>query len=109
MKHRSWSLLIVALLVACASLVTPTSFDQQLAYTLGQTTAVRKTCIDLLDRSRISPNTGVECLTQTNAARSAVQTAKVLGDSTGGRDQLEIAQRALVALETYLKEKEGVQ
>jgi glutamate-1-semialdehyde aminotransferase len=107
---KNLALIVLAVLItACASLATPTSMDQRLGYALGSTTAVRQTCADLRSRQRLTMANAEKCLTQTDAARIAVELARSAmgrGDITTAQGQLAAATAILASLEAMLKESQ---
>lgn len=97
--------LLLALMVGCASLTTPLSFDQRIAYALAQNTAARQTCTDLVDRSRMDAAEGQQCMDFTDEVRAAIEAAKAMG-AEAGADQLRAVQMALLRLEAYLQARQ---
>ena len=90
--------IVGAFLTGCQTMGTVTD---PLAQMKGQVLAARQTCIDLLNRDRLTGDGGVKCLTITNQASSAIGVARL----SGNPQDLESAKNALIALETYLKEQ----
>lgn len=94
--------LLLALLVGCASITAPLSFDQRIAYALAQNSAARATCTDMVDRSRMDAAEGQQCMDFTDEVRAAIEAAKAMG-AEAGADQLRAVQMALLRLEAYLQ------
>ncbi len=94
--------LLLAVLVGCASLTKPLTFEDRLAYALAQTTAARATCTDLVDRNRMDAAEGQQCMDFTDEVRAAIEAARGMG-AEAGADQLRAVQAALLRLEAYLQ------
>lgn len=100
--RRIISALVVALAASCASLVTPTSFDQRAAYVQGSITSTRNTCAGLLERGRMSVEDGRTCLSTTDQANDALRAARTTTGSPA-EDALATAQRLMTSLEAMLR------
>jgi len=95
--------LIAALLLACAPLTKPNSFEQTLAYAQGALTGTVQTCTDLILRARMSKESGQKCLDQSVEAKRLLDLARASG-GTEGATSLEQARAILLQLDMLLQE-----
>lgn len=113
MKDRHFWVLVctaafLALLVltGCATIATPQSFDQRLAYAAGTTTATRWSCADAYQRQRIDQPAAAQCLALTDHAMRTISAARLLsgaGDAGSAQAQLDLALGLLLEVERMLK------
>lgn len=98
-------ILAIAIFVAgCASLATPQSFDQRLAYAYGSVTATVTSCHQLYQRARITREQGQRCLDLTDQAVAAIEIARGTTEPQAAENWLQLATQLLAQLETMLRE-----
>lgn len=91
---------------ACASLATPKSFDQRLAYAYATNTAVRATAADFIIRGKISKQGGREILQKTDTVATTLGIARQYntdGKPVDAVTALQAAELLLLGLQTQLK------
>lgn len=105
---RASYVLMLGLLVGCAALVTPKSFDQQLAYAYGVHTAVLQTTAKGVEDGSISTKDGQTVLTLADQCRTLLDTAKAaesLGDVQGAADKLALGLEILQNIQKFLDQR----
>lgn len=97
-------------MVACASLATPDTFSQRLAYAYGSLAAVRQSTADLVIAKRVTAAEGSTVLEKTDATRvvlDAARSAYADKDVSTAESRLATAQQFLTTLQDWLKSKGG--
>lgn len=98
---------LLFLVVGCASVVAPKSFNQSLHYATSTATAITNTTNDLLKRDRISVVKAAkieEDLEYVYMAISNARIAKSINDEKAAMNYLTTASQVLVRLESQLKD-----
>lgn len=105
----AYALILGLLLVACASIEAPKTFNERLAYGYASVAASRNTAASMLERGRISVEDARSAQSLADQARSALDLARGAygkGDVSTAQGQLDLALNVLTSLETYLKARE---
>jgi hypothetical protein len=106
MRQKAIGLLavIAALLVACASLPAPETFNERLAAGYSSVTAARTTATTLLEQKRITGQDAMNVQAQADIARQALDIARATHriDAVAGDAKLTAAVTTLTALQAYL-------
>lgn len=102
----------LCLLVAtgCASIATPNTYNQKLAYAESTAEAVLQTTYDLLQRDRISVPTAKKVDEQMDNVRLLLDNAKIAAsvkDAKSFSGYLEQANKILIQLQTTLQEQQN--
>ena len=109
MKLRNvYVFLLAVLLVACAGIATPKTFDQGLAYVQGQNEALLEAATSSLSAKQIGSADMEKVITlhdRVRASLEAARKARNLGDLSTSQGQLEAATAALTELQEYLRAK----
>lgn len=84
------------------------SFAESLAYGYGTLASVRTTCAQSVNSGAITLDVGQKCLTDTDAARTALDSASVYrtsGDNSSAIGLLETATTILTQVQAYITVK----
>jgi hypothetical protein len=95
-------------LASCASIESPKSINERLAYAYGSVAASRNTAASMLERGRITKAEGKQAQTLADQARTSLDLARAMlakGDTQGAQNNLQLALDVLIGLETFLKGK----
>ena len=106
---RFLALAYTLLLVGCVALQAPQSFDERLAYGYAGVAAARSTATAMLERGRLTVAEARDAQGMADTTRTALDVARgsyKAGDISTATGQLDLALKALVALEGFLKAKE---
>lgn len=102
--------LLLLLVVACASMESPKSLSDRIAYGYASVAASRNTAASMLERGRITKEEGKQAQALADQARAGLDVARSMagkGDTQGAQKNLQLALDVLVGLETYLKSREA--
>lgn len=105
---KIFALLLSLFLVACGT-VQPKTFNERLAYGYAGATAVRATALTLAQSGHITKQDAANVQTQADALRASLDIASSLSDldPVAANDKLAMSLQLLIALESYLKEREA--
>lgn len=103
-------LALVALMVGCAELgiVTPQTFEEQLAYGYSQNAAIRTSAAQSLKSGVITKSDAQQVLSTTDTARSALDEARkfqAAGDTSTAVGKLQMATSLLTTVQTFLQSR----
>jgi hypothetical protein len=94
----------------CASIATPNTYNQRLAYVEATSTAILQTTHDLLKRDRISVPTAIKVDEQMENVNLLISNAKIAAsvkDTKTAAGYLEQANKILIQLQTTLQEQQN--
>ena len=101
---------LMLLFSGCETLgiATPQTFNEKAAATLGTITTVRQTATTLLNQKRITAEDGQNVLVATDAARTGLDIARTLhkANPTAANQRLDAVRSGLIALQSYLAQRE---
>ena len=98
--------LIATLMVGCASLASPETTNQKIAYVYAGLTAVTETTADMLERDRITVPVAKEISTQIDAGQTLLVGARealAIPDVNKANVMVMNAQKLLLMVEARLK------
>lgn len=104
---KTFILAVLLALSGCASLgtVAPTSVGQQLAYAEGTTAGIRQSCTNALTTGVLTTSGAQNCLTITDAARTAIDAGNAAvssGDSATAATKLALVNSLLLQIQQQL-------
>lgn len=98
------------LLVACQTLNGPQTLQDRIQYAKASVTTSYRTIGSLAQRGRITKAEGKKLITDADTVKTSILVAEASlngGDIPNAANALDLATRGLVALEAYLKTKDG--
>lgn len=98
--------LLATVIVGCASLASPETTNQKIAYVYAGLTAATETTADLLERDRITVSVAKEIDTQIGTGQVLLSNARLAVDlkqMSNANDLVLNAQKILITVESKLK------